>query len=82
LALPALALASGVSASQDVTIILPSDSSESCAVQPRCAGFFLRQRIVETLVGEGQRVGISLAQAQSKAARGRLAAGLSAAQDS
>src|SRR5207237_5841213 len=33
-----------------------------------------RQHIVETLVGEGQRVGISLAQAQSEAARGRLAA--------
>jgi len=33
-----------------------------------------RQHIVETLVGEGQRVGISLAQAQSKVARGRLAA--------
>ena len=30
--------------------------------------------MVETLVGEGQRVGISLAQAQSKVARGRLAA--------
>ena len=33
-----------------------------------------RQNIVETLVGEGQRVGMGLAQAQSKAARGRLAA--------
>src|ERR1700757_2571628 len=33
-----------------------------------------RQHIVETRVREGQRVGISLAQAQSNAARGRLAA--------
>jgi Plasmid pRiA4b ORF-3-like protein len=33
-----------------------------------------RQHIVETVVREGQRVGINLAQAQSKAARGRFAA--------
>jgi hypothetical protein len=33
-----------------------------------------RQHILEALVGEGQRVGIGLAQAQSEAARGCLAA--------
>jgi hypothetical protein len=33
-----------------------------------------RQHVVEALVGERQRVGIGLAQTQSEAARGRLAA--------
>jgi len=33
-----------------------------------------RQHIVETLIGEGQRVGIGLAQAQSEATRSRLVA--------